>query len=236
MTLLSVDSLSAYHGNVRALWDVSLKVEEGETVALLGANGAGKSTLLRSIMGLVRPSSGSVKLRGEEISSRRPHEIVSRGVSFVPEGRRLFPAMTADENLAVAVPRGCRDAEQRMAEVYSTFPSLTEKRSLQAGTLSGGEQQMIAIGRAMMTKPALLVVDEPSLGLSPAATGRTLKALRGLADEGTSVLLAEQNLDLALSASDRAYVFENGHIAMSGASATLVNDPHVQGAYLGGEV
>ena len=233
MQLLTIDSVSAYHGNIRALYDVSLAVDQGEVVAVFGANGAGKSTLLRSVMGLVRVSEGSIRLRGEEITRLAPHQIVSRGVSFVPEGRRLFPAMTVEENLAVASPRGRPDAHLRMAEVYSLFPSLRDRRPVQAGRLSGGEQQMVAIGRALMAKPSLLVVDEPSLGLSPAAVAKTMDALKGLAGTGMSVLLAEQNPGLALGASDRAYVFENGRAILGGRSRELIDDTRVRGVYAG---
>lgn len=228
-----MDSVSAYNGNVRALWDVTLRVGAGETVAVLGSNGAGKSTLLRAVMGLVRVSGGSIRLRGEEIGGADPHRVVSKGVAFVPEGRRLFPSMSVDENLAVGAPRGCRDLAERVRMVRSLFPALGERSATHAGRLSGGEQQMVAIGRALMAKPELLVVDEPSLGLSPAATERTVGALKGLAGAGMSVLLAEQSPALALEASDRTYVFENGRVALSGASGDVAADPRVRGAYMG---
>jgi branched-chain amino acid transport system ATP-binding protein len=233
LELLSADSVSAYHGNIQVLYGVNLTVAHGEVVAIFGANGAGKTTLLRAIMGIVGISDGSIRLGGEEISRFAPHQIVSRGVSFVPEGRRIFPAMTVEENLAVAVPRGCPDADRRKAEVYSLFPALEERRSAQAGKLSGGEQQMVAIGRALMPKPRLLVLDEPSLGLSPRAMAKTIDALRGLAKSGMSVLLAEQNPDLALGASDRAYILENGRILFGGSSRDLTDDPGVKEAYTG---
>ena len=231
--LLSVDSVSAFHGNIQALHDVSLDVGKGEVVAVLGANGAGKSTLLRAIMGIDRINGGSISLRGERIHGRSPHEIVSMGVSFVPEGRRIFPGMTVEENLAVAAPKGRHDASEKEAEVFSLFPSLKERRLTHAGKLSGGEQQMVAIGRALMAGPELLVVDEPSLGLSPGALESTIEALKGLAGEGKSILISEQSPDVALAASDRAYFFENGRVAFSDHSSCLADDPRVMGLYTG---
>lgn len=231
--LLSVESVYASHGSVKALWDVTLQVDRGEVVAVVGANGAGKSTLLRSIMGLVKISGGSIRLGGEDITRCKPHQLVARGAAFVPEGRRLFGAMSAEENLRAAMPRTCPDAEERIAEVMSIFPQLAEKRRSVAWTLSGGEQQMVAFGRALMSRPKLLVVDEPSVGLSPAAVERVLRALRAMTSEGASVLLAEQDADLALGASDRAYAFANGRVVLSGASSELASDPRVREAYLG---
>lgn len=233
MSLLSIDSVSVHHGNVQALYGVSMTVGQGETVAVLGANGAGKSTLLRSVMGLSKPSLGRITFRGEDISRLQPHQIVSRGVSFVPEGRRIFPEMTVEENLVVAAPRGCPDEAQRKAEVYSLFPALERRRLTQAGRLSGGEQQMVAIGRALMAKPRLLVVDEPSLGLSPGAMGKTMDTLKGLARSGMAVLLAEQSPEVALATSERAYIFENGRVLLSGKSGDLADDPRVISAYTG---
>lgn len=231
--MLAIESISVHHGNVQALYDVSLTVGQGETVAVLGANGAGKSTLLRSVMGLAKPSRGRITFEGEDLGRLQPHQIVSKGVSFVPEGRRIFPEMTVEENLSVAAPRSCPDVGQRRAEVYSLFPALDERRLAHAGTLSGGEQQMVAIGRALMARPRLLVVDEPSLGLSPGAMSKTVDALKGLSRSGMSVLLAEQSPEIALAASERAYIFENGRIQLSGKSAELADDPRVMGAYTG---
>lgn len=231
--MLAIESISVHHGNVQALYDVSLTVGQGETVAVLGANGAGKSTLLRSVMGLAKPSRGRITFEGEDLGRLQPHQIVSKGVSFVPEGRRIFPEMTVEENLSVAAPRSCPDVGQRRAEVYSLFPALDERRLTHAGRLSGGEQQMVAIGRALMARPRLLVVDEPSLGLSPGAMSKTVDALKGLSRSGMSVLLAEQSPEIALAASERAYIFENGRIQLSGKSAELADDPRVMGAYTG---
>ncbi len=231
--MLLVNSVSAAYENVRALWEVSLRVEGGEIVAAVGANGAGKSTLLRSVMGLVRVSEGSIALRGTEIAGKKPHQIVSKGVSFVPEGRRLFPLMTVRENLGTGAPRRCDDLEERIGRVYSLFPQLEDRRKMPAGRLSGGEQQMVAIGRAMMAGPELLLVDEPTLGLAPAVCAKVLAALEDLARRGTAVLLAEQNLELALGVSDRAYLFENGRITASGRSQDLRGHPALSEAYLG---
>ncbi len=233
MELLMVDSVSVAYGNIRALWDVSLQVGNGEIVAAVGANGAGKSTLLRSVMGLVRASGGSIRLRGDEIIGERPHEIVSKGVSFVPEGRRLFPLMTVKENLCAGAPRRCGDFEERIARVYSIFPQLEDRRATLAGSLSGGEQQMVAIGRAVMAAPELMLIDEPTLGLAPGVCTKVLSALEDLALQGTAVLLAEQNLELALGTCSRAYLFENGRIAASGRSQEFRAHPALREAYLG---
>lgn len=233
METLSIESVSALRGNLRVLWDVSIRVGGGELVAIVGANGAGKSTLLMSIMGLVRISQGSVKLRGREISGHAPHRVVSEGVSFVPEGRRLFPMMTVEENLLVAIPERDGEAGERMAKVCGLFPVLAERRSALAGRLSGGEQQMVAIGRALMAGPDLLVVDEPSLGLSPAAADRVFGALKELTENGTAVLLAEQNMQLALSIADRAYLFESGRVVAEGEGRKLAEDPKARMALMG---
>lgn len=231
--MLSVDSVSVYYGNIRALWEVTIQVGQGEVVSVVGSNGAGKSTLLRSIMGLVRITGGSIRLREEEISSDRPHRIVSKGVSYVPEGRRLFPMMTVEENMRIAAPRSCADIRDRVGELFAMFPVLDERRSTLAGRLSGGEQQMVAIGRALIARPDLLLVDEPSFGLSPVVCDRVFQALKALARGGTAVLLAEQNQDMAFEISDRTYVFENGRTVLSGDSRELRDDPRVRSAYLG---
>ena len=236
LELLSVDSVSVSYGAVRALSEVSLSVRRGEVVSLVGANGAGKSTLLKAVMGLVRVNRGRITLRGTEIAGDKPHQIAAKGVSFVPEGRRLFPAMTLEENLSVAAPGGCGDVEGRIGEVLSLFPSLAERRTSLAGRLSGGEQQMAAIGRAIMRKPELLLVDEPTLGLAPAVCRTVLGSLEDLAGDGTAVLMAEQSVGPALAVSDRGYVFENGRVAASGPSRELEGSPAVRAAYLGAVV
>lgn len=228
-----MDSISASYGGIRALSDVSVNVHKGEVVSIVGANGAGKSTLLKSVMGLVRVSEGSIRLHGEEIVGDKPHKVVSRGVSFVPEGRRLFQMMTMEENLRVAAPRGCRDTDERIGEVFSLFPSLEGRRGALAGRLSGGEQQMVAIGRATMAKPRLLLVDEPTLGLAPIVCQRVLTSLVNLERIGTAVLLAEQNAAAAMRISKRTYVLEGGRVVTSGPSHELEGDPAVREAYLG---
>jgi branched-chain amino acid transport system ATP-binding protein len=236
LELLFVDSVSAYHGSIEAIHDVTLSVDRGEVVGVFGPNGAGKSTLLRSVMGLIKISDGRIRLGGEDIAGLAPHRIVSRGVAYVPEGRRIFPMMTVEENLGVAVPRGCPDVREREAEAFSLFPKLEEKRSEQAGQLSGGEQQMLAIARALMSRPRLLVVDEPSLGLSPAAVSRVVEAIEALAKGGVAILLAEQNLDLALGVSGRVYVFENGRVLFGGRSDELSGDPRLTVTFHAGMV
>lgn len=230
---LAVDSLSASYENIQVLWDVSIHVEEGEIVALLGANGAGKSTLLRSIMGLVKFRHGEVEFNGQSLKGMRPHNIVQRGMSFVAEGRRLFGAMSVEENLRMGAPRNCDDLKQRMDLVYSLFPLLEERKRQHASTLSGGEQQMVAIGRALMTRPKMLLLDELSFGLSPKMFERVLGAVEEANHSGVSILMAEQNSERALEVSARSYVMENGRISSYGKSKDLINDPKIRVAYLG---
>ncbi len=230
---LSVESLSVSYGNVSALWDVSMSIEQREIVSLIGANGAGKSTLLKAIMGLVKLRGGSVILEGKSIGSLSPHSIVSKGVAYVPEGRRLFSEMSVAENLRISTPRKCSDREVRMREVYDLFPILEQRHAQIAGTLSGGEQQMVAIGRALMAKPRFLLLDEPSFGLSPIVFERLLEAISRINQTNVGILLAEQNSERALEISHRCYILENGRVAGSGKSEELVNDPSIKAAYLG---
>jgi branched-chain amino acid transport system ATP-binding protein len=230
---LSVRSLSVSYGAIGALWDASLEVGEKEIVSLIGANGAGKSTLLKAVMGLVRPRSGRIAFDGKSIEKLRPHKVVSLGLSYVPEGRRLFPSMSVEENLRMSTPRRCPDLEQRMGAVFALFPALEKRRSQAAWSLSGGEQQMVAIGRALMAKPRLLLLDEPSFGLSPIAYEKVLAAIREINEAGVGILLAEQNSERALEVSQRTYVLENGRVSMSGGSKDLMNDPAIRVAYLG---
>jgi branched-chain amino acid transport system ATP-binding protein len=230
---LSISSLSVSYGNIRALWEVSIEVEKGEIVALLGANGAGKSSLLRSIIGLVRPREGSIIFDGQEIKGLSPHAIVRKGIAYVPEGRRLFAAMSVEENLRMGAPRLCDDLVERLKAVYSVFPVLKERKSQQAGTLSGGEQQMTAIGRALMAKPRMLLLDELSFGLSPKIFERVLDAVQEANLSGLSILMAEQNSERALEVSARSYVLENGRVAIGGKSSELSKDPRIREAYLG---
>jgi branched-chain amino acid transport system ATP-binding protein len=230
---LAVDSVSVSYGNIGALWNASVAVEDGEMVSIIGANGAGKSTLLKAIMGLVRTNSGRIQFDGKYTDGLRPHEVVSMGVAYVPEGRRLFPSMTVEENLRLSTPRKCPDLDQRMQYAFGLFPVLGQRRSQSAGTMSGGEQQMVAIGRALMARPKLLLLDEPSFGLSPMAYEAVLTAILEINQKGVGIILAEQNYERALEVSQRCYVLENGHVTITGRSADLFNDPDIKVAYLG---
>jgi branched-chain amino acid transport system ATP-binding protein len=237
MPLLEVADLHVFYGSIEALKGISIQVEGGETVAILGSNGAGKTTTLKSISGLVRPRSGAVLFEGSSIVGRPAHEIVGMGLSQVPEGRRIFNVLTVEENLNLGgyLMRSRRDVLRRRRDhVYATFPRLKERRRQLSGTLSGGEQQMLAIGRALMSEPKLLMLDEPSLGLSPLLSKLLLKIVREVANQGTAVLLVEQNARQALAISDRAYVIETGSIVLSGPASVLAQDQQVQKAYLGG--
>ncbi len=230
---LAVESVSVSYGNIGALWDTSVAVEDGEIVSIIGANGAGKSTLLKAVMGLVRINSGRIEFDGRYTDGLRPHEVVSMGIAYVPEGRRLFPNMTVEENLRLSTPRKCPDLDSRMEQVFGLFPVLGQRRSQEAGTMSGGEQQMVAIGRALMARPKLLLLDEPSLGLSPLAYEKVLTAIMEINQKGVGIILAEQNYGSALEISRRCYVLENGHVAKAGRSSDLANDPDIRVAYLG---
>lgn len=210
-----------------------MRVDRHEIVSLIGANGAGKSTLLRSIMGIVKIRSGTVSFEDELLNGKRPHEVVKRGIAYVAEGRRLFGGMSVEENLRMGAPRICEDLEARMEFVYSLFPSIKSRKAQHAGTLSGGEQQMVAIGRALMTKPKMLLLDELSFGLSPKVFERVLEAIQEANSSGVSILLAEQNSERALEISTRAYILENGRISGQGRSEELSKDPAVKEAYLG---
>jgi len=233
MSLLAVRDLVTAYGSIEALHGISFHVEEGEIVALLGANGAGKTTALRTISGLRRPRSGEVRFAGERIDTRPAHEIVRLGLTHVPEGRWIFTLMTVEENLrlgAYAEPRVRRDA---LDYVFTLFPRLAERRGQVAGTLSGGEQQMLAMARALMTKPRLLLLDEPSMGLAPVLVRVIFQTIAEINREGTTVLLVEQNANAALRLARRAYVLENGRIALEGPGAELAKDEAVRRAYLG---
>jgi branched-chain amino acid transport system ATP-binding protein len=237
MALLEVQDLHVFYGSIEALRGISFEVEAGETVAVLGSNGAGKTTTLKTISGLLRPRSGRVVFKGTNIVGRKAHHVVSLGLTQVPEGRRIFSVLTVEENLNLGgyLARRHKDAFRRRRDrVYETFPQLGERRRQLAGTLSGGEQQMLAIGRALMLEPALLMLDEPSLGLSPLLSRLLLRIVREISTRGTAVLLVEQNARQALAISDRAYVIETGSIVLSGAASLLAQDQRVQKAYLGG--
>ncbi|MFC4456650.1 ABC transporter ATP-binding protein [Deinococcus sonorensis] len=232
---LRIEQLSAGYGKVQVLWDVSLQVSAGEFVAVIGANGAGKTTLLRTVSGLLRPSGGRVRLDGQDVTRATPTRMVQLGLGHVPEGRELFAQMTVRENLQLGTAVRA-EAKQRQAagleQVYALFPRLEERGSQLAGTLSGGEQQMLAVGRALMGRPEVLLVDEPSLGLSPKVTQTVFGALKAVNAEGVAVLLVEQNVAQSLTLADRAYVLENGAVVQEGTGAALLADPGVRSAYL----
>jgi branched-chain amino acid transport system ATP-binding protein len=230
--LLELENVSVRYGARRALESINLEVEEGEIVALLGAKGAGKSTTLRAISGLV-PAKGSIRFAGEEISGRAPHEVVAAGVGQVPEGRRIFAQMSVRENLEMGAYQRRDVSEADFTRVYELFPVLRERERQEGGALSGGEQQMLAIGRALMARPRLLLLDEPSLGLAPLYVARILAIIKEIREAGTTVLLVEQNAAAALRLADRGYVLETGSVVMAGPAAALLADARVRAAYLG---
>ena len=235
MALLEVSDVRTFYGNIEALKGVSLTVDEGEVVTLIGSNGAGKSTTLRSISGLTPPREGSIKFEGTEIGEVPPQEIVERGISLSPEGRHVFPRMTVRENLDLgAYLRKDRDGiENDRERVYSLFPRLKERERQKGGTMSGGEQQMLAIGRALMANPRLLLLDEPSMGIAPILTERIYETIAEINRQGTTILLVEQNANYALEVSRRGYVLETGKVALEDESTALRSNPDVQKAYLG---
>ena len=235
MALLEVSDVRTFYGNIEALKGVSLTVEEGEVVTLIGSNGAGKSTTLRSISGLTPPREGSIKFEGTEIGEVPPQEIVERGISLSPEGRHVFPRMTVRENLDLgAYLRKDREGiENDRERVYALFPRLKERERQKGGTMSGGEQQMLAIGRALMANPRLLLLDEPSMGIAPILVERIYETIAEINRQGTTILLVEQNANYALDVSKRAYVLETGKVALEDESAALRTNPDVQKAYLG---
>jgi branched-chain amino acid transport system ATP-binding protein len=233
--LLRVEGVSAHYDGVQALWGVSLEVTEGEIVALVGSNGAGKTTLLRTISRLVPVSEGSIALDGRDLDRAGSHDVVAAGVAHVPEARQLFPMMTVRENLELGayLPAPRSRAKESRAHIYDLFPILAERENQLAGTLSGGEQQMLAIGRGLMLQPRLLLLDEPSLGLAPLALSSIFQTIRRVNAEGVTILLVEQNVSHALALATTAYVLENGRIVLHGSAAELANTPHVKRAYLG---
>ncbi|QFH72051.1 ABC transporter ATP-binding protein [Enterobacter sp. E76] len=233
--LLEFRDVDVFYGPIQALKGISLTVNEGETVSLIGANGAGKSTLLMSIFGQPRIASGQILYRGEDISRRSTHFIASNGIAQAPEGRRIFPDMTVEENLLMgAIAIGNRYQKEDKARMYQLFPRLEERRSQRAMTLSGGEQQMLSIARALMSRPKLLLLDEPSLGLAPLVVKQIFHILRELTQQGVTLFLVEQNANHALKLSDRGYVMTNGEIRLTGSGAELLVNPEVRKAYLGG--
>jgi branched-chain amino acid transport system ATP-binding protein len=234
--MLRLEGVTAGYGRIAALRDVTLEVRAGELVCLVGANGAGKTTTLKAISGLVRPSAGRIVWDGQDIHRLPPDEILRRGIAHCPEGRRVFPHMSVDENLAMGayVRRDGAAVAADLARVLATFPVLRERRRQPAGTLSGGEQQMLAIGRALMARPRLILFDEPSLGLAPTLVEATFRIIADIQREGTTVFMVEQNAAMALRLATRAYVMETGSIRLEGAAADLLRDPEVRRAYLGG--
>jgi len=233
--MLEIEGLSTGYGRVQVLWDLALKVEEGEFVALVGANGAGKTTLLKTISGVMRPWSGSITFLDTKIDSVHPNDIVNMGLSHIPESRRLFTDMSIKENLEMgAYPkRTWKERHETMKWVFKLFPRLEERQGQLARTLSGGEQQMLAMGRGLMSKPKLVIIDEPSNGLAPKVVSEVFEILKSLHAEGITILLVEQNVRQTLAAADRAYVLENGRIALEGACSFLRESDHVRKAYLG---
>ncbi|MFS0892039.1 ABC transporter ATP-binding protein [Peribacillus frigoritolerans] len=234
--MLKIEDINVYYGNIQALKGVSMEINEGEIVTLIGANGAGKSTLLKTISGLLKPKQGKVLFEGDSIGGKAAQAIVKLGISHVPEGRRVFANMTVAENLELgAYLRKDKDGIQKdMEKVYELFPRLLERIKQQAGTLSGGEQQMLAMGRALMAKPRLLLLDEPSMGLAPLLVKQIFNIIQEISESGTTILLVEQNANLALSIADRAYVVETGRIVLSGNAEELTSSEEIKMAYLGG--
>ena len=234
--MLKIDNIHVYYGAIHALKGVSLEVHKGEIVTLIGANGAGKSTTLRTVSGLLAPKSGAIHFLGENIAGTPAHEIVRRGISQVPEGRRIFAEMSVQENLEMGAftRKDKAGVVEDFELVYKRFPRLKERRKQQAGTLSGGEQQMLAMGRALMSRPQLLLLDEPSMGLAPLLIREIFSIIEDINREGTTVLLVEQNANMALSIAHRAYVMETGRITLQGAAKELAASEDVRKAYLGG--
>jgi len=233
--LLTIEELSVGYGDVVVLRDVSLHVEEGEVVALIGANGAGKTTTLKTVSGLLRRRSGNILFQGRPIHGWPSHRIVGAGLVQVPEGRKLFPNLTVLENLEMGsfIRRAKRQRAQTLDQMFELFPRLAERRTQYAGTLSGGEQQMLAVGRALMALPKLLMLDEPSLGLAPLIVADIFQVVKEISQNGTTVLIVEQNAVQTLKMADRGYVLENGHIVLSGAGSELLEDERIRTAYLG---
>ena len=234
--MLQIKGIDVYYGAIHALKQLSLEVEQGSIVTLIGANGAGKTTTLKSISGLLRPKSGSITFKKKDITKVAPEKIVGLGISQVPEGRRVFSTMSVMENLEMGayLRKDKKGVENDMENVFTRFPRLKERRKQMAGTLSGGEQQMLAIGRALMARPQLLLMDEPSMGLAPLLVKEIFAIVKDINDRGTTILLVEQNANMALSIADKAYVIETGEIVLQGNAQELMNSTDVKKAYLGG--
>ncbi|EJZ18590.1 ABC transporter ATP-binding protein (plasmid) [Rhizobium sp. Pop5] len=233
--LLEVDKIEVGYGDAIALWDLSISVRPGEIVSVVGPNGAGKSTLVNAIAGILRPHKGKIVIEGNDVSKVPSHRVCDYGIAVVPEGRRLFTAMTVLDNLLLGAYRSLARAERdaTLAEVFQLFPVLQERQASLAGSLSGGQQQMVAIGRGLMAKPRVLLMDEPSLGLSPLIVGEMFEIIQMINERGVAVLLVEQNVNKALEIAHQAYVIEQGRVTASGAPEVLINDPSIREAYLG---
>ena len=235
MAMLEVNGINVYYGSIHAIKDISFEVNAGEIVTLIGANGAGKSTTLQTVSGLLRSRTGSVTFNGKNLGGVPAHKIVSMGIAHVPEGRRIFQQMTVEENIEIgAYTRPGAEYAESVENVFRHFPRLQERRRQIAGTLSGGEQQMLAMGRAMMSKPQLLMLDEPSMGLSPILVDEIFEIIKAFHEGGTTILLVEQNANKSLAISDRAYVLENGKIILTGTGKELMQSEEIKKAYLGG--
>ncbi len=234
--MLSINGIDVFYGNIQALKEVSLEINEGEIVTLIGANGAGKSTLLKTISGLLKPKHGDILLEGNSVAGKAAQVIVKKGISHVPEGRRVFSNLTVDENLELGayLRKDKKEIREDFEKVYELFPRLKERRKQQAGTLSGGEQQMLAMGRALMARPRLLLLDEPSMGLAPLLVKTIFSIIQEINKTGTTILLVEQNANMALSIADRAYVIETGKIVAAGTADELNQSDQIRNAYLGG--
>ena len=233
--MLNAEHINVYYGRIHAVKDVSFHVNEGEIVALIGANGAGKSTTLKTVSGLLHSKTGKIEFMGKDISKAEAYKLVSMGLAHVPEGRRVFLQMTVKENLEMgAYTQNPADTEKDVEDVFTRFPRLRERQNQIAGTLSGGEQQMLAIGRAMMSHPKLLILDEPSMGLAPILVGQIFDIIKELHKSGTTILLVEQNAEMALAVADRAYVMESGKITLTGTGKELAESDDIKRAYLGG--
>lgn len=233
--MLTVDGLNVFYGDVQVLFDIAIGVNDGEIVSIVGANAAGKSTLLRSLSGLLKKVSGSMVFKGEQLIGKPPYEIVDHGIIHIPEGRRIFPLMSVQENLELGAysQRSQAKMDELLKEVYEFFPDLYDHKNQLAGSLSGGEQQMLAIARGLMARPTLLTVDEPSLGLAPMLVEKTFQIIEKINKEKVTILLVEQNVFRALTMSDRAYVIENGRITLKGEGSDLLKDEHLKKAYMG---
>jgi len=233
--VLSLEEIESFYGAIKALKGVSLEVQAGEIVSLIGSNGAGKTTTLRTISGILKPKTGKIYYKGESIERLPPHEVAALGIAHVPEGRKIFPRLTVEENLEMGAFRinETNKVKASMAKVYDLFPRLHERRRQKGGTLSGGEQQMLAIGRALMSEPTILLLDEPSMGLAPLMVDHIFEIIQTLNAEGMTILLVEQNALKALKIAHRGYVLQTGSVVLSGAAELLLNDSHVKEAYLG---